>query len=279
MNLRRLSVSSWSLHRTLGQPQRYGPEQGEVGLTGHLPGALLKLPAQIASFGIRTLELCHFHLPSRDPSYLDQLKGALDKAGVELFSLLVDAGDITHPTQGEGDLGWIEGWVPVAERLGSRCMRVIAGKQEPTEAALRLSATRLVRIAELAEASGIRVMTENWFGLMSTPWAVAWIMNEMQGRIGLCLDFGNWQGPEKFATLAEISSFAESCHAKGRFDAAGELDRDDYGRCLGILDQVDFNGPYTLIFDAAVPGEWKGLEREAEMITPYLRSGRTSPLK
>jgi len=61
----RLSVSTWSLHRTLGKPRPYGPG-GEPGVAaGGVP--LLELPAQVAAAGIGTMEICHFHLPSRDP--------------------------------------------------------------------------------------------------------------------------------------------------------------------------------------------------------------------
>src|SRR3712207_5645598 len=103
----RLSVSTWSLHRALGRPSFYGPETGQaIPVETHGRGALslLELPAHIAAFGIHTLEICHFHLPSRDHTYLSELRSALDDAGVELFSLLVDDGDLTHPEHAQRDL-------------------------------------------------------------------------------------------------------------------------------------------------------------------------------
>src|SRR5947209_5352735 len=96
----RLSVSTWSLNRTLGQPQFYGVDnQHNIPVDTHNKGvlSLLELPAHIARFGISTLEICHFHLPSLDKGYLAELRGALAAAHVELFSLLIDDGDITHP--------------------------------------------------------------------------------------------------------------------------------------------------------------------------------------
>ncbi|RIK46630.1 MAG: hypothetical protein DCC57_15285, partial [Chloroflexi bacterium] len=61
---RRISVSTWSLHRTLGRPPAYGPDRPAPPAAGQgLP--LLDLPARLASASIRTLEICHFHLPSR----------------------------------------------------------------------------------------------------------------------------------------------------------------------------------------------------------------------
>src|SRR5690606_13636844 len=130
-NRPRLSVSTWSLHRLLGpvywdspaNPNRlaeepYGP--------GCIP--LLQGPRKITKLEIRTLEICHLHLPSRDTAYLNDRRAALDEAGVELFSLLIDDGDITHPEHQTRDLNWICGWLDTAAALGARCARVIAGK-------------------------------------------------------------------------------------------------------------------------------------------------------
>jgi len=57
--MRRLAISTWSLHGQLQSGQ-----------------ALLDLPAQIAQRGIQTLEICHFHLPSTTPAYLAELRQA-----------------------------------------------------------------------------------------------------------------------------------------------------------------------------------------------------------
>src|SRR5262245_27859222 len=94
----RLSVSTWSLHRALGRPAFYGAADGEqIPVETHNRGTmtLLDLPARVAEAGIHMLEICHFHLPSRDRAYLQELRGALESASVQLFSLLVDDGDIT----------------------------------------------------------------------------------------------------------------------------------------------------------------------------------------
>ena len=131
MSTPRLSVSTWSLHRQLGKPGFTGPAHGmQIPLETHNKGpiSLLELPARIAEFGIHTLEICHFHLPSIEKSYLGELRAALADADVELFSLLIDDGDITHPSEAERDIAWIEKWIDIAGELGARCARVIGGK-------------------------------------------------------------------------------------------------------------------------------------------------------
>lgn len=269
----RLSVSTWSLHRTLGQPAIYGPEQkgpkgrGSSSTVG-LP--LLELPARLADFGIQTLEICHFHLPSINANYLAQLRRALDANGIELWSLLIDGGDITHPEHAERDLQWIEGWLDVAGQLGARNARVIAGKADPSPEALERSRVGLQRLAQRAESHGVRLMTENWFNLLSTPAAVLTLLDDLQGRVGLCVDFGNWSGPEKYDALAAIFPRGDSCHAKCHFDENGQMDRADYVRCLEIARAERLNGPYTLIYDGPSEDEWHGLALERDVVLPYL---------
>ena len=81
----RLSVSTWSLHRSLGKPPFYGPtsEKGQLANpTAEHAFSLLELPVQIAARGINTLEICHFHMPSDAPEYYLQLRAAIDAVGV-----------------------------------------------------------------------------------------------------------------------------------------------------------------------------------------------------
>ncbi|HLZ60151.1 MAG TPA: sugar phosphate isomerase/epimerase [Ktedonosporobacter sp.] len=272
---RRFSVSSWSLHRTLGRPQFYGSADGlRIPTATHNRGALtlLELPTRLAAFGIHTVEICHFHLPSLDASYLGELRASLQAAQVELFSFLIDDGDITHPTTAERDMAWIEQWIEIAGQLGAQRTRVIAGKTGPSPEALSLSAQRLQRLTTVAQAQGIRLMTENWFNTLSTPATIHALFEQLAGQIGLCLDFGNWdgRGPRKYSDLRAIATYAESCHTKAHFHDDGAMDRDDYIQCLEITRAAHFNGPYTLIYSGPDNDEWAGLKQEMEVVQPYL---------
>jgi len=273
MSKARLSISSWSLNKTLGKPNFYGVEQGHnIPIETHNKGelSLLDLPKAISDVGIQTMEITHFHLPSIDSSYLCDLKQALDDAGVELFSLLIDDGDITHPEFAERDLAWISSWLDIAAQLGSKCVRVIAGKQDLTPETLKLSIKNLESLAEKANDLDLRLITENWFSIASTPESVSQIIDALNGNLGLCLDFGNWQGNTKYAGFEKIAHYAESCHSKAKFEQ-GQLDREDYTRCLDILKAAKFEGPHTLIFDDGEPvSEWEGLLIQKEIVESYL---------
>jgi sugar phosphate isomerase/epimerase len=146
----------------------------------------------------------------------------------------------------------------VAAELGAERVRVIAGQSKPSQAAFERSAAALGRLAEAATAYGMRLTTENWYGLLARPEHVWSLLHGLEGRVGLNLDFGNWEGPTKYADLAEIAPLAESCHAKGDV-AAGQLDRADFAACLRLLQEVNFGGPYTLIYgeDSRSHGEYE----------------------
>ncbi|HZS85989.1 MAG TPA: TIM barrel protein [Chloroflexota bacterium] len=268
-----LSVSTWSLHRALGRPAHYGPE--DEGRSGSQPTStaemsLLELPARVAAFGIHRLEMCHFHLPRTDAAYLDELRAALSGAGVELWQFLVDAGDITDSGVAARDLRWIAGWIEVAAQLDARRVRVVAGKAAPSEEALERSLAGFRQLLPLAQGHGLRLTTENWYGLLGSPAQVRRVLDALQGEVGLCLDFGNWDGPSKYDALAEIAPYAESCHTKARFASHLEMDRDDYVRCLDLVKASGFSGPHTLIYDGPDADEWAGLRLEAEVVAPYL---------
>ena len=268
----RLAVSTWSLHRTLGRLPNYGPEaNGTVPTRPIAPGALslLDLPARLAAFGLHKVEICHFHLPSREPAYLHQLRDALARANVTLWQLLIDAGDITHPTQAEEEIAWIEGWLDVAGMLGATRARVSGGRAEPSRAALTLSHAGLERLADYAAQRGVRLMTENWQTLLSKPEYVLTVLDGLD-HIGLLADFGNWSGPTKYDDLAQILPRAESTHAKAHFSAPGVLDREDYTKCLDLCQHINFTGPYSLIYDGPDNDEWQGLQLERAVILNYL---------
>lgn len=269
----RIAVSSWSLHRLLGVTHPHDPQTDAVGRREETFGPagveLLGLPELVARHGIRRLEICSFHLPSREGAYLDELKAACASSGVVLQTLLIEAGDLSDPLTAGRDRRWIGGWIETAARLGAENARIIAGKQQPTPEALDLSARNLLQLAVDHAGAPVRLVTENWFALLPSPAEVNWLLDATEGRIGLNGDFGNWTGPSKYEALAAIFGRASICHAKAGF-AGGVLDADDYGRCLAAAEGAGYSGPYTLIFDSAAPGEWTGIEIERDFIAARL---------
>ena len=242
-------ISSWSVHRSL--------TSGKF--------RLLDLPKLVIEHGLTDLQICHFHLPSREDAYLDELRAAIDSAGVSLDALLIDFGDISHPDTGAGDAMEIETWLNVAARLGATHARVSAGGQMPTEASLGRSARHLLRLSDVGASQSVRVVTENWHAMMPGSREVLRLIELTAGRVPLCLDFGNWSGANKYEELAAITPHAVTVHAKCAFTADGIADVADFGRCLGLLRDVNYAGTVALIYDASSDDEWRGIDRELSL--------------
>ena len=279
----RISTSSWSLHRSLGKPQMRTPDGPPAdGAAAGATLSLLELPGHLAGAGIGTLEICHFHFPSTDAGYLAELRAAAKTAGVELFSILIDAGDITHsdPAQREAELAWIRGWLDVAAAIGASHSRVIAG-YAPVERdggdlrdhpQIRRSAANLRALAAYGHARGARVITENFRATAERADQLLAILDLCAGEVGLCADFGNFKGAQKYAELAAIAPQADSAHAKAIYDGEGHPDRAELTRCLDVMAAAGFDGPISLIFDTPFhrgEDEWDNLAVLRKIVLPY----------
>lgn len=269
----RIAVSTWSLHRFLGTIYPHDPATDAIGEAddrfGEGEESLLGLPSVLANHGYDRLEIVSFHLRSRDPVYLGELRDQLHVSGVTLQTLLIDAGDMTDPEHGVRDTAWIAGWIDVANALGAENARIIAGKQKPSPETISRSVAGFRELLKRNAGSPVKLVTENWFDLLSTPDAVHEVLDRLEGEIGLLADLGNWTGPDKYDGLKSIFPRATLCHAKASF-ASGQMDEADYGLCVGTAEEAGYAGPYTLIFDADHPGEWTGLAEERDFILSRL---------
>jgi sugar phosphate isomerase/epimerase len=265
-SLTRKAVSTWSLHRTLGNfsapgsaidgGKMPGPPELESGMT------LLELIPELAARGYTTLQVCHFHLASTDEGYVADVRQALSDHNIHLDMLLIDAGDLTAPNT-ELQLAWYNHWLNVAAQLGAERARLCAGRSEPTDEHLLNSGMHLAALANAHP--NVRVVTENWMELTPDAATLLTVLDEAGDNVGLLIDLGNWPAPGKYDELPKIAPLAESCHAKCSFDDNGP-DEDDYRRCLTILKDAGFTGPIALIYDGPDDDEWAGLETEWRIV-------------
>ncbi len=65
-------ISTWSIHRPL--------TSGKIDL--------LDVPAKLREHGLTDLQVCHFHLPTRDPAFLKTFRDRIESAGVTLDAML-----------------------------------------------------------------------------------------------------------------------------------------------------------------------------------------------
>lgn len=259
------AVSTWSLHRTLGNAVADDSSIGG-GRIMDLPSTasrltLLDLPPVLAARGYDAIHICHFHLASREATYLSAVREALSANGIEVDALLIDDGDLTAPDVERHD-AWYHGWLQIAETLGAKRARVCAGRSTPTPERLARSGERLARLA--AAHPAVRVVTENWLELTPDAASMLAVLDAAGDGVGLLIDIGNWRGATKYDDLATIAPRAETCHAKCHFSLDG-ADEADFRRSLEVLREAGFAGPLALIYDGPDDDEWANLNREWEI--------------
>ncbi len=266
-----IGISSWSVHRAIGlswwDSPATPPKREETWGAGTLP--ILDFPAAATKHGIDQVHLCHFHVERRDDAWLGEFRAALADAGIRLSMLLIDDGDITHPSEHERDLAWVGGWVDTAAKLGAEAARVVAGKQKPSPETLRRSADGLKVLAARGKSEGVRIATENWLDLTAGPHEVDYLMDAVGDDLEFLADFGNWKGASKYADLEHILARAGDTHAKAHFSADGTMDSDDFRKCLLACDATGYNGPFTLIYESEHPDEWAAIETERQFVLDH----------
>ncbi|OMF38352.1 xylose isomerase [Paenibacillus sp. FSL H8-0548] len=272
-----LSISTWSLHRLLG-PLRltaWNTETGEHTVREQEQPqihTLLELPAEAAARGYQAIEVCHFHFPTTDSAYLEQLRSSFQASDVRFDTLLLDYGNLTanDAVQRKADLSFIKKWIDIASHCGAKQIRVIAGEAPPSdEEAIQLSAASLAELANYAAAKSVRVITENFKALTSTAASSLKLLSQAGDSVGFITDFGNYYSPEKIEQIGSTIPFSVSVHVKPSYDSEGFPDEAELISYLQKVQHVGFSGAYVLIYDG--PGDmWEGLARVKAIVEPYI---------
>jgi sugar phosphate isomerase/epimerase len=246
------AVSSWSLD----------------GLLQSLP--LLEIPQQLKAHNIPHLELCHFHLPETSPEYLQTFRKVLEENNINLYSLLIDLGDIANPDDQKRseDIQSIESWIDIAKTLGAEQVRIVAGNQEPTAEVIERSRKHLQELASYAKTKGVYTTTENWQKTSENTDALLNILEPTPG-VRLIADIGNAEGKDKYDTLAKLLPRSNSIHFKVRYLEDGSAEPKDLQKVLELIQQVNFSGVITLIYDKKI-NEWKGIEALRNNLNPLI---------
>lgn len=270
------ALSTWSLHRNLG-PLRWTKWDEET--KTHIVAEqfqpqlmeLTELPAAAGQLGYRYLEICHFHFPSLDPTYLQTLKTAFTEAGSVFRTLLLDYGDITSAdeTRRSADLAFIKQWIDIAAMSGAERIRVIAGEAGPDDLeSLQLSLSTYRELLQYGHERGVGVIMENFKPLTSTLSNCLSLLQAFSGDLETIIDFGNMRPVEKYDAIRQMAPYAVSIHAKPQYDENGIPDEAELVHCLEALHASHYAGPISIIYDG--PGDmWEGIERVRSIIDRY----------
>jgi sugar phosphate isomerase/epimerase len=254
--MRRLALTSWSLHHELS--------------SGALK--LIDLPQRMREVGYTTLELCHFHLPDTEPATLAAMRAAISAANVELYSVLIDAGDLSAADSASRatDRSFVERWIDAAAALGAQGVRIVGGDAAPNDTeALARSAAELRDLVAYATQRGVYVRTENFRPLLSTAANCLALLDAVGSGIGLCADVGNFPKQDRVAEFSAVAAHASVIHVKSEYAADGQILPQDVQACLASAVAAGFDGPYTLVYDRG-GDSWAKLAELAEVVQPYV---------
>ncbi|MEM7536782.1 MAG: TIM barrel protein [Chloroflexota bacterium] len=250
----RIATSSWTLHNTLGQARHALDEQGGTVCT-HEPAsgalALMDLPAFVAKDGIKVLEITEYHFPHTDDVYINEFKSALTDADVTFENLLIGVGNLSGLDEEtwQADIEHNKRWQEIAAKLGAKGTRLDCGVDPATPETRARSSTALQELAEYGTRLGLTTATENWRTTSLYPNDLLDIMEQVDQPLKLVVDFGNaTKTGDKYGTLKKLMPKGTSLHCKGLFPD-GELDVAEFHHCLSIVQEADFDGHISLIYD------------------------------
>jgi sugar phosphate isomerase/epimerase len=216
---------------------------------------LLELPAEIASHGVNTLDLTAEHIPSIEPSYLAELRSALESSQVELLILDVNHGHVSSPDSAERSAGIkvTKRWMEIAAELGSAGVRYVPGpyashakENEPTPETIRLAGEAFRELANYAGQLGLKPYTENYKWINRAE-DLLQVLDLSERDYGLVADFGNAEGPNKYRNLAKLLPRATAIHAWAEYEEDGTLKAEDFQHCLKMARDNGFDGPIMLL--------------------------------
>lgn len=250
----RAGLSSFSLHLpdALGDPW-FELDAGGNSVSGSFRGTptldLLDFPAEVAAHGINCVDLCIQHIPSIEPDYLADLRSAFASAGVELYQLLIDLGEIAsaNPDERSASIALTKRWMEIAAELGSTGVRYVPGDSKPTPETVRASGEAFRELYDYCVDCGLEPATENYKSFNNEAEDLLGLLDISERDYGLVADFGNANGPNKYDILEKLMPRATAIHQWVAIDAAGALNVEDSKRCLNMARASGFDGPVMLL--------------------------------
>ncbi|MCY4020353.1 MAG: TIM barrel protein [Chloroflexi bacterium] len=250
----RAGLSSFSLHLpdALGDPW-FELDAGGKSVSGSWRGTptldLLDFPAEVAAHGINCVDLCIQHIPNIEPGYLAELRSAFESAGVELYQLLIDIGEVGSPDPDErsASIALTKRWMEIAAELGSSGVRYVPGDSKPTPETILASGEAFRELYDYCVGCGLEPATENYKFFNNEADDLLGVLDISERDYGVVADFGNAKGPDKYDNLSKLMPRATAIHQWVTIDDDGALNVEDSKRCLNMARDSGFDGPVMLL--------------------------------
>jgi len=213
-------------------------------------------------FNVHKIEPWSPIFPSTDPKYLEQFRGAVEKAGSAVVDIAVDGGYSQYaldPAVRERAVKASNQWVDVGAALGSPSIRTHIDAAKDSKPDVGRTADTLARVAEYAEKKNVVVHLENDNPISEDPFFIVQVIDKVNSSWLKALpDFGNTVAAhdEDYAYRAIDAMFAHAygiCHVKDGEVDDGKVSHVDLARTFAILKKHGYKGYCSIEYDA--PGD------------------------
>ncbi len=273
-----IGLSTWSLRRHMGSMK-----QQVVTYAGEKHEWTMEYPEDVSlvgfagfaknRYGISHVELTQISFPSTEPSYLEDLRSAVEAEGSIIQNVPIDVGNICEPDakMREESIAEIKGWMDAAAAIGSRAVRVNTGPSREGSDPLPLAVESYRRLVDYAEKLDLFMLIENHGGISADADAIVEMISAVSNeRFGACPDFGNFAPSVRYDALEKIMPFAKLVHAKSyNFGENGEETSIDYGRCMDIIRRSGFEGVLSIEYEGE-DDQFEGIGKTKELILKHL---------
>lgn len=264
VELYKISLAQWSLHRTIRSGQLDNLDFPKV---------------TRVDYGLDGAELVNqfFRDKATDARYLGALRMRATDFGVKLLLIMVDGeGAIGAPNEAARTKA-IENhrrWLEAAQRLGCHSIRVNAETGgAPREEAAKNAIDGLRRLSEIAAPYGLNVIVENHGGLSSDgSWLADVIRRVDLKNCGTLPDFGNFRIAEgryydRYLGVQELMPYARAVSAKSHdFDEDGNEIHTDYRRMMRIVLDSGYRGWVGIEYEGGGISEAEGILKTKRLL-------------
>jgi sugar phosphate isomerase/epimerase len=247
----RIAVASYSFRSLIDTPKNR---------TTRLPGDLIPLKdfaARMAQkYDVHGVELLGQHFPSRESSYLEELRAAVQAAGSRIINIPASVGASVYDVDANRRaiaVGNAKKWVDTAVAVNCNSVRIHMQGGSPNA---DLAAESLRAVAEYGERKGVVVNLENDDPKSEDAFFVASVIDQAKHPWLRALpDFCNsmLSGNEKFNYDAVTAMFQRAynvSHVKDAEVDGGKLYRVDLARTFAIARESGYRGWFSI--------EWEG---------------------
>ncbi len=245
---------------------------GWKGWDGKTPSTVpLSQQMQLKDFAAHVAEKFNVHkiepwspiFPSTDPKYLEEFRGAVERAGSAVIDIAVDGGHSQYSTDAaerEQSVKASNDWIDVGAALGSPSIRTHIDGAKDSKPDVGRAADTLARVAEHGAKKNVVVHLENDNPVSEDPFFIVQVIDKVNSPWLRALpDFGNSlvAHGEEFSDRAMEAMFAHAygiCHVKnGEVDDNGKMVNVDLARSFDILKKHEYKGYCSIEYDA--PGD------------------------